>query len=229
MVSPISLEELKMPNWCCTDFTVSGPAEDIARFREAVCGSNDSGETPFDFDRVIPMPSELGDTVADGGTAYHVYYEDPGRILGYPWVKNLGIHTLEQLREHFDADPKNRATADQHKANIEKYGAPTWYEWRCQHWGTKWNACYAEVTDIGDGGIHVNFETAWDFPFPIFKKLVAEFPTLTFEGSAQEPNMEIFVRFEGRNGELACEDDEEARAKAAAAYEEEDESAEVTA
>ena len=86
-----------------------------------------------------------------------------------------------------------------------------------------------EVGDNGDGSIHVNFETAWDFPFPIFQKLVAEFPTLTFEGSAQEPNMEMFIRFEGRNDELTYDDDEDARAEAAAAYAEEDEGPKVTA
>ena len=34
-----------MPNWCYTGFNVSGPAEDMSRFREAVRGSDDSGET----------------------------------------------------------------------------------------------------------------------------------------------------------------------------------------
>lgn len=142
--------------------------------------------------------------------------------------KGSGIETVEQLRGHFDADPKHRTTADQHKANIEKYGAPSWYEWRCEHWGTKWN-CDAEVTENADGNLHVQFDTAWSFPFPILEKLVADFPTLIFEGSAQEPNMDMYITFEGRNGKFACEDDEEARAEAAAAYEEEDQSSKVTA
>ena len=76
-------------------------------------------------------------------------------------------------------------STDQWKANIEKYGAPTWYEWRCEHWGTKWNACDAEVRDNGDASLHVKFDTAWSFPLPIFKKLVVDFPTLTFEGSGR--------------------------------------------
>jgi hypothetical protein len=93
------------------------------------------------------------------------------------------------VAKHFDGDAKKRATADQHKANIAKYNAPTWYECVAQHWGTKWNACYVDVSDNGDGSRHVSFETAWDFPRPVFEKLVADFPTLIFEGSAQEPNM----------------------------------------
>jgi hypothetical protein len=105
---------------------------------------------------------------------------DAKSVLEYQWVKNLGIATVEQLREHFDADPKHRATADAWAANIEKYGAPNWYEWRCQHWGTKWNACDAEVTDNGDGSLHVQFNTAWSFPFPIFEKLVGGFSNPNF-------------------------------------------------
>src|SRR5215831_12117140 len=131
-----------MPNWCYINFTVSGPAKEISRFREAVRGVDDSGETAFDFNRLIPMPSELHDTTADG-TAYEVYHGNPERILGRPWLKDLGIETVEQLR-------------------------------------AKWNSCYAQVTENGDGSVHVQFDTAWTFPFPIFEKVAADFPTLIF-------------------------------------------------
>jgi hypothetical protein len=167
--------KFEMPNWCFTDFIVSGPAEDISHFRQAVLGCDGDKEIPFDFNRLDPMPSELQDTVPDFGTAHAVYYGDAELILGYQWVKRLEIETVEQLREHFDADPRYRATADEWKANFDKYGAPNWYEWRCQHWGTKWNACDAEVTDNGDGSLHVKFDTAWSFPFPIVEKLVGDF------------------------------------------------------
>jgi hypothetical protein len=219
-----------MPNRCFTDFIVSGPAEDIARFREAVRGCDGDEEIPFDFNRVDRMPSELRDSVADFGTAYTVYYGDAEPLLEYAWVKWLEIATVEQLREHFDADPNHRATADEWAANIKKYGAPTWYEWSCKHWGTKWNSCDAEVTVNGDGSLHVKFDTAWSFPFPIFEKLVEDFPSLNFEGSAKEPGMEIFITFEGHNGKFTWEEDQEAEeAWAAAMLEYEDESTEVTA
>src|SRR5260370_827977 len=88
-----------MPHWCCTNFIVSGPAEDIARFREAVRGCDGDKEIPFDFNRLDPTPLELRDTVQDFGTAYTVYYGDAERILEYPWVKRLEIETLEHLGE----------------------------------------------------------------------------------------------------------------------------------
>jgi hypothetical protein len=90
------------------------------------------------------MPSELGDVRSDSEVAYNVYYGDAKSML--PWVKSLGIDTVEALREHFDAEPQRRVAADQWRANIEKYGSPTWDEWCCEQWGTKWNACDAEAT-----------------------------------------------------------------------------------
>jgi hypothetical protein len=51
-------------------------------FAEVVRGSDDSGEIPFDFDRVIPMPSELLETIDDAGAAYDVYYIRPA-LPGY--------------------------------------------------------------------------------------------------------------------------------------------------
>jgi hypothetical protein len=184
-------------------------------------------EIPFDFNRLDAMPLELRDTVQDFGTAYTVYYGDAKSVLEYPWVKRLEIATVEQLREHFDADPKHRATADEWVSNIEKYGAPNWYEWRCQHWGTKWNACDAEVTDNGDGSLHVQF----DHGFPSRpRKAGGDFPTLNFEGAAEEPGMEIFITFEGRKGKFTWGEDQEAReAWDAAMLEDENESTEVTA
>jgi Ferredoxin-like domain in Api92-like protein len=223
-----------MANWCSIKFNVSGSTEDLARFREAVRGSNDCQETLFDFNRLIPMPPELGHVVNDSGTAsdrYHgdaEYYGDVEAMLQYPWVKNFEIQTVEQLQQYLDQYLKNRSEAGQYKANIDKYGAPTWYEWCIEHWGTKWNACSAEITDNGDGRLHVRFDTAWSFPLPIFEKLVAEFPTLTFEGSAEEPDTDIFISFQGCNGELVWGEDDEAREAAAREFEEEDEDEDVT-
>jgi hypothetical protein len=94
-----------MPNWCRTDFNVTGPAEDIIRFREAVRGSDHSGETPFDFNRVFPLPQELRE-IDDDGIAYKVYYGDAEPIHEYS-AKRLDIETVEQLRKHLDADPKH--------------------------------------------------------------------------------------------------------------------------
>lgn len=80
--------------------------------------------------------------------------------------KGLGIKTLEDL-------------GNVYLYNIVNYGCDSWYDWCCEHWGTKWNAC--EVC-IGDKAI--SFQTAWNVPDPIleaFAYLCDEY-NVTFEG-----------------------------------------------
>lgn len=55
-----------------------------------------------------------------------------------------------------------------------------WYDWHCDFWGTKWNACNSYVED-NDDGKSANFDTAWDAPKPIFQKLSEMFPDCLFE------------------------------------------------
>ena len=58
--------------------------------------------------------------------------------------------------------------------NIREFGCPTWYEWRIQNWGTKWNASGAEVLDG-----RLSFLTAWNAPKQILEKLSQMFPSIT--------------------------------------------------
>ena len=59
--------------------------------------------------------------------------------------------------------------------NVQKYGADTWYEWRYEHWGTKWNAhnCYY------DGFNTIHFQTANGAPFEVTQALSRRFPDVT--------------------------------------------------
>ena len=51
-------------------------------------------------------------------------------------------------------------------SNAEKYGYETWYDWRINNWGTKWNAFDSSITDNT-----VIFTTAWSAPENIYRKL----------------------------------------------------------
>ena len=75
------IKGIEYSNWCSTDFIVTGPVEEISRFRKAVRGSDNNGETPFDFDRVIPMPSELNGHDCRLGWPTMSTMETPNRCL----------------------------------------------------------------------------------------------------------------------------------------------------
>ena len=57
-----------------------------------------------------------------------------------------------------------------------------WYNWRVANWGTKWNADiqYETLDQWENGEIFIEFNTAWDTPMPIIKKLSEQNPKLTF-------------------------------------------------
>lgn len=42
-----------------------------------------------------------------------------------------------------------------------------WYNWDCEHWGTKWDACEPRV----ESKTTVKFQTAWSFARPVMKEL----------------------------------------------------------
>lgn len=62
-----------------------------------------------------------------------------------------------------------------------------WYVWNTANWGTKWDACHAELVDgTVDGERTYQFSTAWSYPEPVFVRLVELFPELTFRFAFEE-------------------------------------------
>lgn len=150
-----------MPNWVRHNVIIRGNKEDITRCYEQIT----KGGEEFSFRNIIPRAEELDVTA---GSFSH---------LGEEW----GKLTTDKEREEFYE--KHKITRDEDKAllqvyadNIKKYGFPTWYEWSIENWGTKWDVdadfeCYG-------GTIELHFDTAWNTPVPIFKKLSEQFPNL---------------------------------------------------
>lgn len=64
--------------------------------------------------------------------------------------------------------------------NLQKYGAMNWYDWCCEHWGTKWNA---SETSVDWEKREITFSTAWSEPVPIMSALHEEFPDVDFTWS----------------------------------------------
>tara|TARA_R110002020_G_scaffold4445_4_gene19440 strand:- start:2302 stop:2724 length:423 start_codon:yes stop_codon:yes gene_type:complete len=78
--------------------------------------------------------------------------------------------------------PKNIFRGNLGNEEREKYGNNNWYDWSSKNWGTKWNACHTQINFECDEEIELEFDTAWDTPRPIIKKLKKKFPKLRFWG-----------------------------------------------
>lgn len=54
-----------------------------------------------------------------------------------------------------------------------------WYGWNLENWGTKWNSYEFDLKAEDDNNLHVQFDTAWGTPQPIWDKLEEMGFTLT--------------------------------------------------
>ena len=46
-----------------------------------------------------------------------------------------------------------------------------WYDWNCQNWGTKWDACNVEITRDDEDYLEICFDTAWSPAAPVIEKI----------------------------------------------------------
>ena len=154
-----------MPNWVYNKVYFHGKEEKINELRDFVKGK----EHVFDFNKIIPRPEELNlvsgsdETIARSCAVARAEGKTTSEEFEKPWSSG---RTFEEWAD----------LGDKYLSNIKKYGASTWYDWCWDNWGTKWNSSDAYWEDSKC----VSFNTAWNAPTPIFKKLSELFPDVTF-------------------------------------------------
>lgn len=147
--------------------------------------NDEFGPGSISFQKLIPMPPELdiecSSRTNQGLKAYMDFF------CQYFTAMGLEKFTLDNvpkgpekayLQAHPDLDRETFLLGKKASANINKYGAPTWYDWRIDHWGTKWDAYgYDEGKDYSQSK-ELRFLTAWSAPHPILRKLSELYPAL---------------------------------------------------
>lgn len=179
-----------MPNWVRNSIVVSGKRNDLDRFLDAVR----SDESDFDFNKIIPMPKTLEITYGSSHDEDIYWFLSDKGNLSVEAVRKKQLSKL--IHNHFSAnylsDVAKRVNEIEEKPSYEMgaqlvqnyilYGATTWYDWRISNWGTKWNTSEPFMYDYGDC-INFDFDTAWNAPTEIFKKLCSDFPNLKMNGA----------------------------------------------
>ena len=89
-----------------------------------------------------------------------------------------------------------------------------WYNWNCNHWGTKWDASESyvdnidEIDDLDDeDDLVVMFNTAWSAPEPWYQKLSEIIPFET--ECTEEGGFFHFMGYSDGEGNFSIEDDTE--------------------
>lgn len=173
------------------------------------------------FQKILPMPEEL-DLPESGDIPACVQAADYlDGMVSYP-----GGDLLEVCRWH--GAPKYDSSNDapfrawlllnggdkadrgrRYRENRKKYGYPTWYGWRNEHWGVKWDASQGWYWDYNPSDINqhgpwwtlvLHFGTPWNAPVPIFEKLYRDNPDVEFRFSVEQeedPGKRELWKFEG--------------------------------
>ena len=77
------------------------------------------------------------------------------------------------------------------KEEGDDFRMPSWWDWRVQNWGTKWNSYDCEVIEMDDEQVEYTFNTAWGPPEGVIEKLREKYPDVSITAFYDEPGMEI--------------------------------------
>lgn len=143
---------------------LKGSKENIDFFKSEFGEKNNN----IDFNTIIPMPEELNIE-----STLHTDF-----IVGE--FKSPIDNSLQRIRNWYkgikeEDKPKIEKEFYQGILNYLKYGHQTWYTWRLENWGTKWNAYNVLFKNN-----KIKFDTAWN-PVPSVVSAMAK----------QHPNVKI--------------------------------------
>jgi hypothetical protein len=178
-----------MPNIATTYCTVTGSSDEVERFKQGTiktCSVKGKTETLFDFAAIIPVPAIIEGTESSTSVDQGLVHLGHADLVLKRFLERdasfeePAIRYIERLKAIPVSDPEGVAKA---KVGIQAFmetGSMDWYDWRCKHWGTKWNSDNLQVLSDKPGRYEFCFDTAWRFPVPIFEKLAQMFPDLNF-------------------------------------------------
>jgi len=166
-----------MPNWCWNKLNISGPSEDIQRFKVTANGPVQSyhnyragnGEWPIHDDVRLKALSE---SIPEPGEAsifsFHALYPVPNEVRQLPYDCTQAQKVAEQL------------------GRTCTHGG---YGWEAQNWSCKWGASEPQLEHEEDSFLSYTFDTPWGPPMGFLTKVCEDWPTLCFELHYEEPGM----------------------------------------
>lgn len=194
-----------MPNHVMNRLRMEGDQQRINELLESVKGK----DSVLDFDKIIPMPESLniesGSRTERGLKAYRDF------VYVYTFAgteqKDLLNIPKEKEKKFLKSRPDIRCDEwELGKAafqNEQKYGAPTWYEWSCNNWGTKWSAYRTKLAEDNT----IIFHTAWSRAMPVIQKLAEKYPDIHFEYCWANEDTGVNVgKAEFENGEVTFDE-----------------------
>ena len=167
-----------MPNWVQNNLKLNASDEEMQNILEAI-RDDEKGIGSIDFNKITPMPESLkiesGSNTDKGLRMVKAFLESlPEDIANQEGFYDEIIEYLhDRGKDLSEEDKKIWELGVKAADNINRYDAPTWYEWAYKNWGTKWNACHCSYNKEDKT---LNFQTAQRAPLPVILKLSAAAP-----------------------------------------------------
>lgn len=179
-----------MLDWIQNKVTVRTNIADSVEILKSIS----SKDNVFDFNKVCPMPDELGIEYCAAGELGHAIVtnnHDALRTALMTYQHNgHKPHSISEMIQMVTAfTPEIITLGEQYQRNIEQYGFATWYQWSLHHWGTKWNGS-SGIATIDELGLRITFFTPWAPPHKVLAELSKQWPDLDIENLFSQPGEE---------------------------------------
>ena len=168
-----------MPNWVTNilTFNLANSTTKPDVLEAFLKGKNaDGSERVFDFNKIIPMPESLN---IEAGSRGETGYREYTKFLQECEGKSARLKESLERQYIQKLDKETWELGKAYYTNKQNYGCTNWYDWCCDNWGTKWNACDVYIIDMYDVNyFKVAFDTAWSAPVPVVVALSKRFPDI---------------------------------------------------
>lgn len=140
----------------------------------------------IDFNMIVPSPPCLDDFNPHGGII-----DSAKMALGLFTQPKAEAESLSDLTDNLALSNACRRMTTEVPAedfddilraiqNYKDCGHMMWYDWNCEHWGTKWNAYSQPDNGWPEDTNEFKFETAWSHPADLISKLSERLPCVEF-------------------------------------------------
>jgi len=174
-----------MPNWTTNFVEISGNKEDISAIKKLV----KNGKNPFSLDKIVPMPKVLDNGPCPNFEKAVEYAYNYALKEKLP-MSGLMLEAVRKARSKFTGQPDmslaSREDGEKYYACLNETGYPTWYDWRCDFWGTKWDTSDTKLVESNPGTLCYEFYTAWAVPRKALQALSLLFPNVTIVDAAED-------------------------------------------
>ena len=203
MVLPNALggrkEVKKMPNWSFNEVRITGPEETLEKIAKQVRVSTMAVSHSYSNNKDSNTRS-LTASIRTNEFSLEGVIPQPPIVRVQLMNDDDGINT--DVVEAYCArhNINNQLSNWQDQMDCADY----WYNWRNEHWGTKWDTRDACV-DMMSNELFASFNTAWAPPEPVFEELSRQYPDVLIECVAEIEGWDNY-RMKWKDGQKISEE-----------------------